>query len=301
MNVSRIDFAPTGAGPVHADGRIPSQNLSVVPHFYMDSVLDGIASNKAGRLIYRSVEMVLLTFAGANGQTIRRKVLDHDRKEYAPYYEAFKKGNQEMVIDGTDLRNWPMIDRAQAETFAAMQVRTVEQLANLSDSQLMGMGMGAHKLRSKAQDWLAISSNTAEGMRAAEKNRELEAANADLAARVKDLEARVQGSNRMMQMMQSNVRGAAIPADTAASLQQASELDPGPSPAMAEMLAKANGLNPEVVRAQHVTQDAQFEALGLPTTDERPHLEGALPEEQMFPEPTPDEDDLPPLNATPLE
>lgn len=285
METLRQDFGVSDQSGVRThspNGSMPSQAISVVPHFYMDTQVDGMASAKAGRLVYKSVEMVLITFAGASSQTIRRKVLDHDRIEYRAHYERFKEGTKEVKLDGTDLRGWPMIDRATAETLAAMNVRTVEQLANLSDTDIMSLGMNGRPLRQKAIDWLQISSGASEAMAMADQIRQLQEQLAATQQQNKVLEDRVTAANRISQMINASAGQNAMSADDLAQVADMQERDQGPSPEMARMLAEANGLNPDLVRATHAAQEAQDHRMAtdipihIPEPIQEPNVE--LPE-----------------------
>ena len=70
-----------------------------------------------------------------------------------PLYEAWKAG-QDDPVNGTPLTEWPAISRAMVETLRGLNVRSVEDLAEVNDAALQRMGMGSRALRDKARAWL---------------------------------------------------------------------------------------------------------------------------------------------------
>jgi hypothetical protein len=54
------------------------------------------------------------------------------------------------------LSEWPQITRTQAEELAFLNVKTVEQMATVKDSNISNM-MGGYGLREKAQKWLEVN------------------------------------------------------------------------------------------------------------------------------------------------
>lgn len=130
--------------------------------FYSDAILDQSASEREGRPIYKQVEMVRILFAGDNTKTIEKLATDGNppyRDRFPRQYEAFIK-QQEQVQDGTPIEHWPPITKAQALELRAMNIYTVEMLANTPDVNLKWMG--ARQLRENARSWLSEAENGAE-------------------------------------------------------------------------------------------------------------------------------------------
>jgi len=73
---------------------------------------------------------------------------------YEEAYTRWKQG-QELPVQGTPIKTWPVISPAQVTSLLAIHVRTVEDLASLNDEGLRRLGMGAIDLKQKAQAWLA--------------------------------------------------------------------------------------------------------------------------------------------------
>lgn len=68
-------------------------------------------------------------------------------------YEAWKKG-QEEPVSGTPLAVWPGVNQAQASRLRDMHIKTVEDVAALTDGDLEKVGMGARTMREKARAYI---------------------------------------------------------------------------------------------------------------------------------------------------
>jgi uncharacterized coiled-coil protein SlyX len=83
----------------------------------------------------------------------QRRPQDH-LTQYTGAYEMFKRG-EEIPEDGTPLRNWPVIGKAEFNNLKLLRIRTVEDLANANEETMQRIGMGSRALKRAAQDWLA--------------------------------------------------------------------------------------------------------------------------------------------------
>ncbi len=73
---------------------------------------------------------------------------------YERAYQRWKEG-QEIPVQGTPIKTWPVLSPAQVASLLAIHVRTVEDLSTLNDEGLRRVGMGAIDLKQKAQAWLS--------------------------------------------------------------------------------------------------------------------------------------------------
>lgn len=143
--------------------------------FYSDAILNQQKSDIEGRPIYDQCEMVEILFAGDNSKTKVGRATDGNPPYYlrfAKQYEAFKK-QIEAAQDGTPIEHWPPITKAQAMELKAMNIHTVEMLANVPDVNLKWMG--ARQLRENAKVWLAEAESGKETIKLRNKIEELEA------------------------------------------------------------------------------------------------------------------------------
>lgn len=109
-------------------------------------------------------------------------------------YDSWKKG-EELPANGTAIKDWPPLSPSARKDILAAGIRTVEDLAELSDSDLTSIGTGALAYKQKAQAWLKASGDTgkvAEQLSTmAQQIAELTALTANLIAENKELKAAV--------------------------------------------------------------------------------------------------------------
>lgn len=67
-----------------------------------------------------------------------------------PYYEAWKAG-QEAPMDGTPLAAWPGVTPEIVDRLKMLRVRTVEDVAAMTDSDIDNFGMGGLSIRQQAR------------------------------------------------------------------------------------------------------------------------------------------------------
>jgi hypothetical protein len=138
---------------------LPNPNRDCMPRFYMKPVKNEYESEKQGRDIYADTEYVEIIIPGDKYNIVNERVKDEHRNRWATQYAAFKAG-QEAPLEGTPIEEWAPISASQALELKSVHVRTVEQLAGLSDSQLAkAVPMGGFALREKAQGWLKQASD----------------------------------------------------------------------------------------------------------------------------------------------
>jgi hypothetical protein len=104
-----------------------------------------------------------------------------------PAYTAWLKGQEEPTT-GTALSAWPGVNTAQADRLRLMHIRTVEDVAALTDADMEKVGMGALALRDKARAFMKAKQGEAQ-FAAAMTERDEE--NARLKAQVEELNATV--------------------------------------------------------------------------------------------------------------
>lgn len=129
--------------------------------FYMGSIEDAVASEKAARPMFKDVPFVKIFTPGDKDNIINQPAWVDERnpnahnKRFPMEWAAFKSGVQSEYGTGTPLKEWTAISRSQVETLVFMKVFTVEDLASVSDGNLQALGAGYLALRQKAQAYLA--------------------------------------------------------------------------------------------------------------------------------------------------
>ena len=136
--------------------------------FVTRPVEDRDASIKAGQMVMRDVDYALVTPHGSKDRLEKvvgdwfatlEEAVKQERMPgpwlaaYKDHYKAWKNG-QEVPVNGTSVRNWPLLSPAQVENMISLKVMTVEDLAAANEELLARLGMGARALKDKAQAWL---------------------------------------------------------------------------------------------------------------------------------------------------
>jgi len=130
--------------------------------FYTKALRNEEKSLEAGRAIFEEQVFINIKIPGDKNNDVNRVAFPEDIQRFPGHYERFRKG-QEQVI-GTPLNAVPFLNDAQVEEYKALYIRTVEQLAALSDVQASKIfGSVAHK--QEAQKFLD-SFKSADSLRA---------------------------------------------------------------------------------------------------------------------------------------
>lgn len=114
----------------------------------------------------REVHMCEWVKKGGNGATTCEKIsrLEKDQALWPivePAYRAWLKGQEEPTT-GTALSAWPGVNSAQADRLKLMHIRTVEDVAAMTDADLEKVGMGARALRDKARAFMQAKQGDAQ-------------------------------------------------------------------------------------------------------------------------------------------
>lgn len=100
-----------------------------------------------------------------------------------PQYEAWKQGT-ELKVDGTPLAAWPGVTPEQAQLFRMKGVRSVEDVAALTDTHKQSMGIpGLHDIIENAKRFLTSQDRGAVARALEQKDSEI----ADLKAQMAEL------------------------------------------------------------------------------------------------------------------
>jgi hypothetical protein len=150
------------------------QNIQLMPQrppyveFEQRAEEDRAETVKQGHYVARDVDYAIIRAIGAKDavekpavewlghldQLVTRQ--DYPRewaKFFREQYNDWKAGN-EPSVNGTHVRQWSAISRAQAEMLVAAKILTVEDLAVANEETLQRIGMGSRGLKQRAQAWL---------------------------------------------------------------------------------------------------------------------------------------------------
>jgi len=143
------------------------QHREPAPHieFKIMPVEDRQKSEAAGRMMMKDEEFMFISTRG--GKDVHKKAVPAPKlsngnpnpvyvefmDRFGRQYEHWKRG-QEIPVEGTDLRNFPLLSPAQIENCRVYNIYSVEQLAEATEEALKNIGMGSRKLKMTAQRWL---------------------------------------------------------------------------------------------------------------------------------------------------
>jgi acyl-CoA-binding protein len=141
-----------------SDFENPNSEKGIYAKFYFFPVEDTRQSAEAGRPVFVDKEFVEIIAAGNQNNIVRRPVGRMDIDRFPRQYALFKQGDAEQMI-GTPLTEVPWVTRAQVEEFAYRKIRTLENLAEMSDAQCNAPGM--YDMKNKAKSWLQKANEAA--------------------------------------------------------------------------------------------------------------------------------------------
>lgn len=141
------------------DGGIPSDLTSLIPKdddtgvhatFYVAKVHMGFKSREAGYPIYEDQEFVRILVKGNDKMMVERPATIEDKQRFQYQYAKFKEGESQLK-SGTPLTYLPGVSPATAAEFERLNIRTVQDLAEVGDNVLDNLGVGGRTLRDRAR------------------------------------------------------------------------------------------------------------------------------------------------------
>jgi hypothetical protein len=172
-----------------AQGRYAADNNLVVK-FYMHPRMNRLRSEEEGRPIFEEMPYIQILTPGNKDSIIQRPASEMDKRRFAEHYRKFEARITEEAVEGTLLEEWPGVTRSQVEELRYFNIRTVEQLVNISDGNAQNI-MGFQMLKAKAEKFLEMSAKEAELERQEEllaRLEALEARNVELEAAFEEVE-----------------------------------------------------------------------------------------------------------------
>lgn len=142
--------------------------------FETRAVEDKVASRESGGVIYKDVDWVMVTPPYSKDcfeskaktwfETVEKNVRNGRtppewRDHWKKTYENWKKG-EEAPINGTSVKNWSAITKAQCKTLLIANIFTIEDLAIANDEGVRRLGMGGVDLKNKARAYVQATKDT---------------------------------------------------------------------------------------------------------------------------------------------
>ncbi len=179
--------------------------------FETKAIEDRDESIKQGHYMTKDVDFAIVTPAGSKDriENIVTEWFDHLASEvrngrfpdawlshYKASYREWKAGN-ELPIDGTPIKSWPMLSPAQRSNLLNWKVMTVEQLAEANEEVIGRLGMGGRALKQQAVAYLQVAGGQA----------------GKVAAQVTDLQARLDSleeANKLLREQNQSLAASAV-------------------------------------------------------------------------------------------
>lgn len=139
--------------------------------FERRSLEDRTATLKQGHYVGKDVDFALITPAGSKDCVERvasewlekierdafegrmpRQWLDH----FKSLHKAWLAG-QDEPLNGTSVKQWPILSPTQVKMLLSMKVMTIEDMAAANEETLARLGMGGRELKRRAIDWIGQS------------------------------------------------------------------------------------------------------------------------------------------------
>lgn len=169
------------------DSDIGNADNSLYVTFYKKAVEIADETAAQGRPIFRECDFVRIMVPGnslSEIDTIARE--DHKNRFPVQWARYVNTQGESENIQGTPIKEWPLVSVSQAEELRGLKFYTVESIANASDLVIQKIGMAAgmspYEFRNKAKTFLNLANETAEIAKKEEQITHLQEENAKIRA-----------------------------------------------------------------------------------------------------------------------
>lgn len=131
----------------------------LVVRFYMRPEQNATKTAAAGRPMFDEHLFVQIRQPGVRGDVTDRRANDADIARFPAAYERYKR-NVAQPASGTPLEQWPLLTVSEVAELKAMNILSVEVLAELPDS-VADKFMGLRTYRKQAQAYLQAANDAA--------------------------------------------------------------------------------------------------------------------------------------------
>lgn len=187
MALPEADYGLTESAFQGDAGRYAHDDVLLVKFFYHPR-LQQTKSEEAQRPIYEDEAYIQIMQPGNKDSIVIRPAMEMDKQRFPDHWKKFLARDDQDSVQGTLLEEWPGITRSQVEELKFFNIRTVEQLAQISDSNAQNI-MGIQMLKSKAETYLENSEKEALASDLAKKDEQI----AELLARMERMEKHTDG------------------------------------------------------------------------------------------------------------
>ena len=121
--------------------------------FYKHPRINTQKTADAGRPIFEETPYIQIMQPGNKDSIIIRPATKMDKSRFAGHFRKYEAREDQESVEGTLLDEWAGITRSQCEELKYLNIRTVEQLCAVSDSNAQGV-MGIAYLKEKAKKYI---------------------------------------------------------------------------------------------------------------------------------------------------
>jgi hypothetical protein len=143
----------------YEDGKQYADDEKLYVRFETRAVKHDKKSDEAGRAIFYDQDYIQIIIPGSRDVSVF-PMDDQYKKRFAKRYKDWKDSGEGQKINGTLLAELPWMTKSQIAELNYCNIQTVEQLAELSDTNAMQF-MGNHKLRERAKNFLLAAAGEA--------------------------------------------------------------------------------------------------------------------------------------------
>lgn len=154
-------------------------------------------SLKEGRPVFHNRTYIHKSTPGDNLLTIERPLRDQDRLDFPREWQVYSE-KKSVVMDGTPLAEWPIMDRLRVAELNAVNIFTVEQIVNLPGAHESKI-MGYNELKKKALAYLNHSKLLASAEQIEAERNEMKEASDAKDAEIRELKMRVEILEKLAQ------------------------------------------------------------------------------------------------------
>jgi nucleotidyltransferase/DNA polymerase involved in DNA repair len=155
--------------------------------FFLQPVQNNFKTGEEGRPIFDELEYVEIGLPGGR-EVVSRPAKEDDKLRFPQHYAFFKAGESDRIA-GLPIQEWPLLSRAQVEELKGVGIRSVEQLAAVSDAQIQQLGGFVQELKYKAVAYLTSAKDSSVVTKLAAENEELKEEIRQLKVDLQDLTA----------------------------------------------------------------------------------------------------------------
>ncbi|MAS09920.1 hypothetical protein [Salinisphaera sp.] len=134
-----------------------------IPQFYMRAVEAKAQSRIEGRPIYVDKPYVKILIPGQKNSVPDRPVRPDDKHRWPQQWSRFEQSREQ--VQGTPIEEWPYLGQARVAELRALNIRTVEQIAELPDGSVTKLGPDGRDLVERAKNHLQGDDETIKALR----------------------------------------------------------------------------------------------------------------------------------------